>query len=108
MFQLEMLALFGLAAFLVAWTVNAVVGLLSGEKPGNTGSLWLEVFLRMFGVLELGFIGRILNYVGLTGWPRKAVYYVGVLCVLLFFVRGCHDKHVDNRQTNVVYKTFTP
>src|SRR5437867_9573992 len=31
-----MLAAFGVAAFLVAWIVNALVGLLSGERPRDT------------------------------------------------------------------------
>src|SRR6266568_9192510 len=79
-----MLAAFAVAAFLVAWVVNGLVGLLSGERPRDTGSLWLDIFLRIFMVLELGVIGRVLNYCGFSGWPRKLVFFVGLLCVLLF------------------------
>ena len=85
-----MIAMFAVAAFLVAWVVNGLVGLLSGEWPGDTGRLWLDTFLGMFGILELGWIGRILNYVGLRGLPRKLVLFVGLLCLLLFLARGCH------------------
>jgi hypothetical protein len=93
-----MLAMFAVAAFLVAWVTNGVVGLLSGERPRDTGRLWLDTFLRIFAVLELGWIGRILNYVGLCGLPRKLVLFTGLLCLLLFLVRACrHDHHDDTR-----------
>jgi hypothetical protein len=92
-----MLAAFGVAAFLVAWIVNSLVGLLSGERPRDTASLWFDVFFRLFAILELGFIGRILNYAGLTGWPRKAIFFIGTLCVLVFLVRACHDASGGNQ-----------
>jgi len=88
MSSLIMLAMFAVAAFLVAWVVNGLVGLLSGERPRDTGRLWLDIFLRLFGVLELGFIGRILNYVGLGGLLRKVLLFIGLLCLLLFLVRS--------------------
>src|ERR1041385_5161257 len=75
-----MLAAFGVAAFLVAWVVNAVVGLLSGERPRDTANLWFDIFFRFFAILELELIGRILSYLGLTGWPRKAVFFIGMVC----------------------------
>lgn len=84
-----MVAAFAVAAFLVAWTVNALVGLMMGERPRDTGSLWLDIFLRLFAVLELGAIGRVLSYLGFTGWPRKAVLFIGALCILLFLIRAC-------------------
>lgn len=87
------LALVALAAFLAAWVTNCLVGLLSGERPGDTGRLWLDMFLRIFAGLELGWIGRILNYVGLRGWPRKLALFIGLLSVLLFLVRACHHDH---------------
>jgi hypothetical protein len=95
MSSFAMLAAFAVAAFLVAWAANALVGLLSGERPQDTGSLWLDTFLRFFTVLELGLIGRLLNYLGLTGWPRKAVFFVGMVCVLVFLVKACHDARTD-------------
>ncbi len=90
-----MLAVFGVAAFLMAWVVNGIIGLLSGEKPRDTGRLWVDIFLRLFAILELGFIGRILNYVGLAGLPRKVVLFIGLLCVLLFLLRACHHDHTQ-------------
>lgn len=96
MFDLAFIAALGLAAFLVAWVVSGLVGMMSGENPPDTGGLGAEVFLRLFAVLELGVIGRVLNYVGFTGWPRKLALFVGLLCVLLFLVRACHDAHPHN------------
>ena len=93
MISFVMLAAFGVAAFLVAWTVNALVGLLSGERPRDTRSLWFDIFFRFFAILELGLIGRVLSYLGLTGWPRKAMLFTGMLCILLFLIRACHDAH---------------
>lgn len=100
MYELAFIAAFAIAAFLVAWVVNGLVGMMSGENPRDTGRLGSEVFLRLFAVLEFGFVGRILNYVGLTGWPRKFVLFVGLLCVLSFLVRACHNAD-DVRYHNV-------
>jgi hypothetical protein len=97
MTNLVFIATIAVLAFLVAWVVNGLVGLLSGERPRDTGSLWLDAFLRMFAVLELGIIGRILNYIGLDGLPRKLVLFVGLLCLLLFFIGACD--HQDSEQT---------
>lgn len=90
--------MFAVAAFLVAWVVNGLVGLMSGEHPRDTGRLWLDTFLRIFAVLELGWIGRILNYVGLRGLPQKLVLFIGLLCVALFLARSCSQSHeADSR-----------
>ena len=87
-----MIVMFGVAAFLIAWVVNGVIGLLSGERPRDTGSLWLDTFLRIFAVLEIGWLGRVLNYIGLRGTPRKIVLFIGLLGLLLFLVKACrHD-----------------
>jgi len=88
---LAFIAAFGVAAFLIAWVVNGLVGMMSGEHPRDTGRLGAEIFLRLFGVLELGVIGRTLNYYGLTGWPRKLVLFAGLLCLLAFLARACHE-----------------
>ena len=61
MYTFLILAMLAVAAFLIAWIVNGVVGLLSDERPRDTGRLWLDAFLRLFTVFELGFIGRILE-----------------------------------------------
>jgi len=106
MFDLAFLAAFAVAAFLVAWIVNGLVGLLSGEKPRDTASLWADIFLRLFMILELGVIGRVLNYCGLSGWPRKFVFFVGLLCVLLFLMRACRDTHTDHPFTYPYTNTY--
>ncbi|HEY5910387.1 MAG TPA: hypothetical protein VJA21_07260 [Verrucomicrobiae bacterium] len=89
MSDLAFIAAFGLAAFLIAWVVNGLVGMMSGENPRDTGRLGAEVFLRFFAILELGIIGRVLGYLGFTGWPRKLMLFIGLLCVLAFMVRVC-------------------
>ena len=98
-----MLAAFGVAALLVAWVVNALVGLLSGDRPRDTGSLWFDIFFRFFAILELGLVGRALSYLGLTGWPRKAMVFVGMLCILLLLVRACHDAHSRDTRYDRAY-----
>lgn len=100
------LATLALAALLVAWVVNILVGVLSGEKPQSTSSLWAEVFSRILMVSELGLIGRVLNYCGLTGLPRKAVLFLGVLCLLLFMVRA--RRHHDNANSTMIFTTNYP
>ena len=96
MYNLVILAVFAVSAFLVAWLANGLVGLLSGERPRDTGGLWLDIFFRFFAILELGFIGRRLSYVGFQGWPRKLVLFIGLLCVLLFLLRACHHTHTGD------------
>src|SRR5260370_40276136 len=100
MYSLVVLGVFAVAAFLVAWVANGLVGLLSGERPRDTGRLWLDIFLRFFAILELGFIGRMLSYVGFQGWARKLVLFVGLLCFLLFLLRaGRHTQADDHAYT---------
>ena len=100
--SLVLLAAFGVAAFLVAWVANGLVGMSSGEKPRDTGWLWLDVFSRFLAILELGFIGRILSYVGFHGLTRKVVLFIGLLCVCLFLVRTCRHSHTDGSQPSSV------
>ena len=80
-----------LAALFVANVVNVLVGILSGEKPQDTGRLWLDVVLRLFVVGQLSFIGRILNYVGIDGWPRRVLYIAGAICIAMFLYHAFHD-----------------
>jgi len=89
------IAVCGVGAFLVAWVANGVVGLLSGERPRDTGRLWFDIFLRFFAILELGFVGRMLSYVGFQGRSRKFVLFIGLLCILVFCLRAC-----DHRQAH--------
>jgi hypothetical protein len=79
-----------LVALFVAWLVNALVGVLSGEKPGDTGRLWLDVVLRIFALGRLSFVGRMLNYSGGV-WPRRILYAVGALAIVIFLIRGCSE-----------------
>jgi len=99
MYNLVILGIFAVGAFLVAWVVNGLVGLLSGERPRDTGRLWLDIFLRFFAILELGFVGRMLSYVGFQGWPRKLVLFLGLICLLLFFLRSGHHSQPDHVYT---------
>jgi hypothetical protein len=99
MHHLIVIAVVAVAAFLVAWVANGLVGFLSSERPRDTGSLWLDTFLRIFVVLELGWVGRILNYIGLRGVPRKVLFFIGLLGVLLFLARSCQQERHDNIRT---------
>jgi hypothetical protein len=90
MWALGFILLLLLAAWCVAHIVNALVGMLSGEKPQDTGRLWLDVFLRLFVVGQLSFAGRMLNYVGIDGWPRRLLYIAGVICILVFLYYTFH------------------
>ena len=62
MTSFEIVGLFCVVALLAAWLVNVLVGLLSGERQEDTGRVWLDILLRVFGLGRLGFIGRMLNY----------------------------------------------
>ena len=82
-----MLGVIALITLIVAWIVNALVGLLMGEKPRDTTSLWLDTFVEF---LCFGAIGRYLDGLGVHGWPRKAVYLAGCAGIAIFLVRSCH------------------
>lgn len=57
MHDLLVLAAAGLAALLGAWVVTVLVGMLSGERPHDTGKVWADVLLRLFALLEVGAMG---------------------------------------------------
>lgn len=88
MHKLIILLVFALVAFLLAWVVNGLIGLLSGERPRDTGSLWADIFLKFMAVFELGYIGRMLSYVGFEGWSRKILLFIGLLCLVIFLLRN--------------------
>lgn len=54
-----------------AFVVYLLVGVLSGERPKDTGRLWGDMFFRALAVMRLGTIGHILNHAGSTGWPQR-------------------------------------
>jgi hypothetical protein len=83
----------------VAWVVNGLVGILSGERPRDTGSLWFDTFLKFFAVLELGLIGRLLSYLRFDRLPHKIILFIGLVCALLFLLRSCHHRHSEQNYT---------
>lgn len=86
-----LILLFAGIALVVAWFVNALVSTLSGEHPGDTGSLWWDVFSRMLGGWELGFLGWVLN--NLNGsWVRRIFGVLGLIALVIFVVKGCRRK----------------
>ena len=91
MMDLGIFLLFCLAALLVAWVVNAIVNVLSGEKRNDTGSLWIDIVLRIFAARDFGITARILNYLARQGWPLKLLYAMGAIALVAFFVHGCRD-----------------
>lgn len=91
MSDLGMILLFAGVALVVAWFVNALVSTLSGEHPGDTGSLWGDVFSRMIGGWELGLVGRVLNYLN-GSWVRRVFGVLGLIGLVIFVVEGCRPK----------------
>ena len=87
MFKLALVGVFAILAFLIAWIVNGIIGILSGERPQDTGSLWIDVFCKLLAVFELGFLGRLLNNFGFQGIPRKLILLLGLLCLLAILLR---------------------
>lgn len=102
------LLMFAVAAFLVAWLANAIVSLLRGEHPRDTGRLWLDTFLGVFAMLELGWIGRILTRVGVQGLSRKLVLFIGLLCVLLYCSKSCRPTHEEDKSYLRSYPVPSP
>ena len=96
MYSFILLAAIAITAFLIAWIVNGLVGLMTGERPRDTYGLWFDTFLKFFAILELGLIGRILNNVGFERLSRKAVLFIGLLCALLFLLKACRHVRQDN------------
>lgn len=88
MIELGFIALLAVAALLIAWIGNALVGMLSGEKPQDTPSLWRDVFLQLFVIEEFGVIGRVLNYLGLTTRARRIVFFITLLCFIIGLFRS--------------------
>ena len=80
------LVTFLLVSFCAAWLVNALVGLMSGEKPGDTGRLWIDMFFRGLGTGLLGVFGRALNTFPTSGWARLALYVAGAIALLWLLV----------------------
>ena len=78
----------GLALF-IAWLVNALVGWMSGEHPGDTGRQAGDVFFRILGVVRLGMIGRLLDRVGWPPWVRWIIYFAGGVFILSALLRTC-------------------
>jgi len=91
MTSLWIFALLCLAALVVAWVVNTLVNILSGEKRRDTGSLWSEIVLRLFAVKEFGIFARLLNYTASHGWPIKVLYAMGVIGIVALLIRGCRN-----------------
>jgi hypothetical protein len=91
MSDLGMLLLFGGVALVAAWFVNFLVGLLRGEHPGDTRSVWWDILLRMFALGELGVLGRALNYIN-ASWARRILAVVGFIAlVFLLFQAFCGE-----------------
>ena len=91
MSDLGMLLLFGGVALVAAWFVNFLVGLLRGEHPGDTRSVWWDIFLRMFALGELGVLGRALNYIN-ASWARRILAVVGFIGLVIFIFQAFYGE----------------
>lgn len=87
MSELGMLLLFGVVALVAAWFVNFLVGLIRGEHPGDTGSVWWDILLRMFALGELGVLGRVLNYIN-ASWARRILAVIGFIALAIAIVQA--------------------
>jgi hypothetical protein len=87
MSDLGMLMLFGGVALVAAGFVNFLVGLLRGEHPGDTLSVWLDVLSRMFALGELGVLGRALNYIN-APWARRILAVVGFIALMVYIFQA--------------------
>ena len=74
-------------ALLIAWGVNALVGLMSGENPRDTGRQFSDIFFRILGMMRLGWMGRVLNNFD-HPWIRWIVYCAGGLLILSAIIRA--------------------
>jgi hypothetical protein len=108
MYKLLFLAAFAGITLFFAWLVNGLVNLLSSEQRRDTGRLWRDMFFRVFAVFELGAIGRVLNFLGLEGVPRKIVLFTGLICVLLFLFRDCGRDHDTQHRPIQTHPVQTP
>ena len=82
MSELGFLLLFAVLALGAAWLVNALVSLLSGEHPGDTRSVWLDMMLG-----ELRDLVECISCIR-RRWVRwtVAVVFGGVVFAVLFFM----------------------
>ena len=88
MSDLGFFLLIGLVTLIGAWLVNFLVGLLSGQHSGDTKSVWWDMLLRVFALGELGFMGRILNYIN-ASWARRILAVVGFIALIIAIVQAC-------------------
>ena len=86
MWELGFVALVAFLAWLAAGAVNIFVGVLSGERPRDTGRVWRDLFLGVFGLFELGYLGRMLN-ASSTRWARKLLYLAGLAFLIFWLLR---------------------
>ena len=92
MSTLVMILTIALAAVVVAWVVNSIVAMMSGDRPDEMTGEAGDIFLRVLAVLELGFLGRLLDQATGTPWVRRLLY-----CgALIFVVRAAADYWVHH------------
>ena len=84
MSDMGFLLLFALVALGVAWLANALVSIMSGEHPRDTGRTWLNI---MYGELRGLFDGLSLIRLRWVRWSIVLVLGCAVF-LILFFVYG--------------------
>lgn len=66
----------------VAWLVNSLISMMSGERPDDLRHDALDIFLRVLGGWELGVFGRILIALGENQWVRRILYLASVVYLI--------------------------
>ena len=88
MSDFSLLLIWGGVALIGAWFVNFLMGLLRGERSGDTGRVWWDILLRMFAIGELGVLGHVLNYIN-ASWARRIITVVGFTALVMYLFQAC-------------------
>ncbi|MBL9168946.1 MAG: hypothetical protein JNN07_14495 [Verrucomicrobiales bacterium] len=74
MSTLVMVGIIAVISVIVAWGVNSLIGLMSGDRPDDVAGDATDIFSRIIIGLEFGLIARLLDEVTGTPWVRRIVY----------------------------------
>jgi len=98
--DLSFIAVFALVALGVAWLVNSLVGLLSGDHPRDTRSVWLDILLGDFKGFSSGFsFLRPRSKASIRDFSmNRFAYSLGVVSLLLLAIYPLVDTHFGKKR----------